>query len=126
MHPLKLLFFLLLAGAAGTLFRFLCLRLAAGCAAFFPFGTFAVNVVGAFLAGLLFALLRTRFQSLELWAQVLMIGFLGAFTTFSTLMLETVNLALAGAWGKAALNLLGQNCSGLLAAFAGIAVGRIL
>ena len=55
-----------------------------------------------------------------------MIGFLGAFTTFSTLMLETVNLALAGAWGKAALNLLGQHCSGLLAAFAGIAVGRIL
>ena len=126
MHPLKLILFLALAGAVGTLCRFFCLKLVAGCAACLPLGTLVVNGVGAFLAGLLFAVVRNKLQILEPWVPVLMIGFLGAFTTFSTLMLETMNLALAGSWGKATWNLLGQICFGLLAVFGGIAVGRIL
>ena len=115
-----------LAGAVGTLCRFFCLKLVAGCAACLPLGTLVVNGVGAFLAGLLFAVVRNKLQILEPWVPVLMIGFLGAFTTFSTLMLETMNLALAGSWGKATWNLLGQNVFGLLAVLGGIAVGRIL
>ena len=85
-----------------------------------------MNIAGAFLAGLLFALAKNRLPGLAPWLPVLMIGFLGAFTTFSTFMLESVNLALSGSWGKAALNLLGQNITGCLAAFAGIALGRVI
>ena len=84
------------------------------------------NIAGAFLAGLLFALAKNRMPGLAPCLPVLMIGFLGAFTTFSTFMLESVNLVLSGSWGKAALNLLGQNITGCLAAFAGISLGRII
>ena len=119
MSALKLIPLILLAGMAGTLCRYLGLKLASAWSASFPFGTFAVNIAGAFLAGLLFALAKNRMPGL---APCL----LGAFTTFSTFMLESVNLALSGSWGKAALNLLGQNITGCLAAFAGISLGRII
>jgi CrcB protein len=53
-----------------------------------------------------------------------MIGFLGAYTTFSTWMLESWRLVEAGAWATAALNIGGSVLVGLLAVVAGLAVGR--
>lgn len=126
MPPAKLIPLILLAGMLGTLCRYFGLKLVTAYSGSFPLGTFAVNILGAFLAGLLFAVAKNRLHGLEPWLPVVLIGFLGAFTTFSTLMLETVNMALAGAWSKAVLNILAQNITGVLAAFAGIALGRFI
>ncbi len=126
MPPVKLIPLILIAGMLGTLCRYAGLKLATAYSGSIPLGTAAVNITGAFLAGFLFAAAKNRFHGLDPWLPVLLVGFLGAFTTFSTLMLETVNMAFAGAWNRSILNLLGQNTAGLLAAAGGIALGRII
>ena len=83
----------------------------------FPIGTFVINVSGAFMLGLLFAL------ALE---KPVMIGFLGAYTTFSTLMLESWRLAEDGSFGLALLNLGLSGALGMIAVFAGLTLGRAL
>ena len=123
---LKLLFLVLLAGALGTLCRFTGTRLLAGLSGSFPFATLTVNLLGSFLAGFLFVLFRNRFLSVEPYLPVLFIGFLGAFTTFSTFALESTHMILAGAYWKAAGNIVLQNVSGILAVLFGMAVCRAL
>ena len=72
----------------------------------FPFGTLVVNVSGSFLMGLLFILILDRFEGIapQLRSLVL-IGFLGGYTTFSSFSLETLNLFESGAWLSALLNI---------------------
>jgi CrcB protein len=92
----------------------------------FPWGTLAVNASGTFLLGLLFAMTTER---AILPAEVrgpLMIGYLGAYTTFSTYLLESWRLVEGGAWGLAVANLAGSIAVGLVAVVAGMAVGRIV
>ena len=92
----------------------------------FPFGTLVVNLTGAFVLGLLFAWATERdVLPAEIRAPV-MIGFIGAYTTFSTWMLESWRLVEDGAWQLAALNLAGSVALGLVAVVAGLAVGRAL
>jgi len=62
----------------------------------FPFGTLAVNVAGSFLIGVMYVLIVDRLHLAPEWQAVAMVGFLGAFTTFSTFSLETVNLLQTG------------------------------
>ena len=92
----------------------------------FPWGTFVINVVGAFLLGLLVALTTERLLPHPNWRIALGIGFLGSFTTFSTYTYETVKLAEDGAIGMALLNSIGMLALGLLAAASGLALGRTL
>jgi fluoride exporter len=92
----------------------------------FPWGTFLINVVGAFLLGLLVALTTERLLPHPNWRVALGIGFLGSFTTFSTYTYETVKLAEDGAIGLALLYSVGMLALGLLAAASGLAVGRTL
>ena len=54
------------------------------------------------------------------------VGFLGSYTTFSTLTVASVQLAQSGEIGRAAINIVGSVCLGLLAALAGILIGRAL
>jgi CrcB protein len=92
----------------------------------FPFGTLVVNLTGAFVLGLLFAWATERdVLPAEIRAPV-MIGFIGAYTTFSTWMLESRRLVEDGAWQLAALNNAGSVALGLVAVVAGLAVGRAL
>ena len=86
----------------------------------FPYGTLAVNVTGSILIGLLYVLSIERMDaSVELRAGI-MIGLLGAFTTFSTFSLETMTLIEAGDQLKAVLNI----TLSLTGCWAGIIIGR--
>ena len=115
---------LAVAGALGTLARFGLAGLAQRLGAGFPWGTLAVNVVGCFLAGLLWTLFETRVALAPEARTVVMVGFLGAFTTFSTLVLETGQMFGAAAWTHAAANVTLHLVLGLAALFAGLALGR--
>ncbi len=89
----------------------------------FPYGTLAVNILGSFLMGFLYILFLERIVSSELRAIVL-IGLLGAFTTFSTFSIETMNLLLDGEQTKALLNIFLSVGLCLLATWMGILLAR--
>lgn len=90
----------------------------------FPWGTLAVNVTGSLLMGALFVVFLERSTaSAELRAAVL-IGFLGAFTTFSTFSLETLALLEQGQLVRALLNVAGSVCLCLGACWAGMLAAR--
>ena len=115
------------AGALGALARYgldgFVARRTGGA---FPWGTFVVNVSGAFALGLVFTL-ATESWGVAPWLRSgLTIGFLGAYTTFSTLTFETYRLAEDRALGLAAANAAGSIAAGLVAVYLGVVVGRAL
>jgi len=92
----------------------------------FPWGTFVVNISGSFLLGLVFVLMTER-TVVDPWLRSsLTIGFLGAYTTFSTLSLESYRLLEDGALGLALANTLGSLAAGLTAVYLGVVAGRAL
>lgn len=91
-----------------------------------PYGTMAVNVLGCFLLGLLMAFLSTRPDHNEHWSLFLRVGLLGAFTTFSTLSFETVELLTRGEYRAGLLSLFGNLLLGGVAVVAGAFAGRAL
>lgn len=116
---------IMVAGAFGALARygldgFVSRRLSAA----FPWGTFVVNITGAFLLGLVFTLLTDRLTVAPWVRSTVMIGFLGAYTTFSTFSLETFRMLEDGAYGGAIANGLGSLAVGLVAVYLGVVVGR--
>ena len=92
----------------------------------FPYGTLTVNVLGSLLIGLLYILLIERYSLGPQVRAILIIGVLGAFTTFSTFSLETYNLIENGEFLKAILNVLLSVTLCLIAAWAGVMIGRQL
>ena len=90
----------------------------------FPWGTFVVNLLGAFALGIVVALTTERLVLSSDWRVALGIGYLGSFTTFSTYTYESVKLAEDGVIGLALMNSVGMLGLGLLAAILGLAVGR--
>ena len=93
---------------------------------FFPAGTLAVNVLGCFLFG---GITRLALQHLWFppeWRMALTIGFLGAFTTFSTFSWETFRMLEDGEWGAAALYLGASVLGGLLGIIAGMKLADLL
>jgi CrcB protein len=87
-------------------------------------GTFIVNVSGAFVLGMFLGLTEGRWIAPPLARPAIAIGFLGAYTTFSTLAFETVDLAESGSLFAAFANIAGSAAAGLLAVYSGLVIGR--
>jgi CrcB protein len=96
-----------IGGAAGSLCRYgmsngIYLLLGRS----FPYGTLAVNILGSFIMGIVYILMIERASISEELRAGITIGLLGAFTTFSTFSIETINLIESGEILKAGLNIL--------------------
>lgn len=124
---MRLILLIAVAGGLGAISRY-----GLSCAAVrvlgseFPYGTLLVNILGCLLVGLLMHIgLTTDIipQSLRL---VLSVGFLGAFTTFSTFGYETVRYIQEGAWLSVAGNIGANVILGILAVIAGLAIGQVI
>lgn len=112
-----------LAGALGALARYILGRfIAERAGSQFPFGTFFINVTGAFVIGLLFAFAGRKLINPAVQG-MLATGFLGGYTTFSTMSWEGVQLARGGSTRLSLLYLAGNVAFGLLAAGLGLALG---
>lgn len=114
-------------GAGGAIMRFLVSGwVYAWLGRAFPYGTLSVNVLGSLLMGFLYITLIERFNVGPEWRAALLVGFLGAFTTFSTFSLETLNLIEDGEMLKAVLNIIISVIACVAAAAVGMYVGRQL
>ena len=114
-----------LAGALGTLARYaLTAFVRSTFASQMPWGTWLVNILGCFLFGLVWAM-SEDFPSFSPEARlVVLVGFMGAFTTFSTYIFENAALYSSGLYLSMALNILGQNILGFAMFFLGASLVR--
>jgi len=116
-----------IGGAAGAVMRWLAAsgvqRMVGGS---FPWGTFAVNALGSFALGFLFVWLLERSTASELVRLAITVGFMGAFTTFSTYSLESVRLLQEGAFSMAFGNIAGQVIVCLLLTWLGVQLARVI
>jgi len=90
----------------------------------FPYGTLGVNIIGSLLMGFLYILFVERLVLSGEWRSFLLIGLLGAFTTFSTFSIETLNLMFSGELFKAGLNIILSVLLCIVAAWVGVVIGR--
>ena len=90
----------------------------------FPYGTLMVNVLGSLLMGALFVVLSERLALGPEWRGGLLVGLLGAFTTFSTFSLETLVLLEEGRWLGASVNVFLSVTLCLAATWIGLTLAR--
>ncbi len=118
---------IMLGGAVGALLRFLTAnRVHQWFGRSLPFGTLAVNVIGSFLIGVLYVYFIQRGLLDTPLARGLLIGVLGAFTTFSTFSLDTFYLLEQSEWLKGGLNVVLNVGVCLLAVWLGVLVAKLL
>lgn len=92
----------------------------------FPYATFTVNVAGSLLIGIAFVALAERTDVAPAWRALISVGFLGAFTTFSTFSLDTLGLLKQGEVAAALVYVLGSVLVCLVAAWLGMTLAREL
>lgn len=113
-------------GALGAVSRYAVDRAVSAVLGQTVLGIFLINLSGSFLLGLFVGASVAR-GGLPAEARLLVaVGFLGSYTTFSTLMLAGVQSAESGELGRAALNVAGSVVAGLVAAFVGALIGKAL
>ena len=120
-------FYLIGGGILGTLARYML----AGAVyqkmgTDFPYGTIIVNLIGCFLIGFFDTIFQERFLFSPILRIFLMAGFCGAFTTFSTFMLETGNLIRDGETLRAFLNVILSVIIGFIVFRLGVLLGEII
>ena len=116
---------LALAGGMGTLARY---GISSGIQKIsggsFPFGTLVVNMAGCLMFGAFWAFAEKRFHPGADITIIVLAGFLGAFTTFSSFMFDTGGLMREFGLARAAANIIIQNTTGIILLFAGLELGR--
>jgi fluoride exporter len=116
-----------LAAVVGANLRYVLSRLAAReLGLVFPYGTLFINIAGSFIVGLFLIWTSQRVLIDPHWRLVVVIGFCGSFTTFSSYAFETMAYFEHGQWGLMLVNILSNNLLCLAAALAGMAVARVL
>ena len=120
------LIWLAIAGAIGTLARYSLIGFVQKIDGFSnTWGTLIVNLTGCFLAGLMWAIFENKWPVSGETRTLILVGFIGAFTTFSTLILEANELLRSDGWVYATSNIVMQNGLGFLALFIGVSLGRM-
>lgn len=92
----------------------------------FPYGTFIINLSGSLLLGFFITIATERFLIDPRLRMLIAVGFLGAYTTFSTYTMESFSLLSNGQWLYGIFNLLGSTILGVLAAALGVYLGKLL
>ncbi len=123
---LKRIILLALAGAFGTLARYWLSGFVQRSSLYFPWGTLAVNGSGCFLFGLVWTLAEERMLISGETRIILLVGFMGAFTTFSTYMFETRQMLATSEWMLGAANFAAENFAGFVLLILGAALGRLI
>lgn len=114
-----------LGGGLGSMARYLCQRwFSIHYMHSFPWGTFAVNIAGCLLIGLLWGISFRSFESNESWKLFLIAGICGGFTTFSAFTLEGIGLIRENKWGLFFAYIAGSVLLGLLATIIGMKITR--
>jgi CrcB protein len=115
------------AAIVGANLRYLLSRLAAlELGSVFPYGTLFINVVGSLIVGFFVIWSSERVLIDPRWRLLVVIGFCGSFTTFSSYAFETMAYFEQGQWGLMFANILGNNILCMGAALAGMALARVL
>lgn len=122
---MRMLVWISIAGAAGTLSRYFLGSFVQKLGWHFPWGTLTVNMLGCFLFGLIWSLAEGRTFIGPDARTALLIGYMGAFTTFSTFAFETTQRIMDGQWGQVAANLVLQNVVGIGMVLLGLRMGRL-
>ena len=121
------LFAIGIGGALGAVSRFLLADSVTGIfGSDFPYGILVVNVVGSFFMGVCVELLVEATLLPAVWRSAIMVGFLGAFTTFSTFSMQVVGFLQVGRWVDALGYILGSVCLTVIAVIIGIFITRQL
>lgn len=92
----------------------------------FPYGTMIINLSGSFVIGLFLTLVTERLALDPRWRYLIVVGFLGAFTTFSTLAFESFNLVDQGQWLAAFMNVFGSAALGILFVGLGVFIAKMI
>ena len=115
------------AAIAGANLRFFMSRLAAKeFGPVFPAGTLIINILGSFIVGFFVIWTTERVLLDPRWRLLVVVGFCGSFTTFSSYAFETISYFEQGQWGLMVANILSNNLLCLGSALAGMAVARAL
>lgn len=122
---------IMLGGSLGALMRYLVStavneKFTESLGLSFPFGTLLVNVLGSFVMGFLAMWLADNFDLNPTLRLAIFVGFLGAFTTFSTFSMETLNLFEAGLPLRALLNMFINVSFTVLAVWLGVLLGKFV
>lgn len=124
---LEKLVLLALAGAVGAVARYgLSGAVQHLCGEKFAWGTLAVNILGCFLFGVVWELAEDRWIIKPETRLIVLTGFMGSFTTFSTFAFETSRYINDSQWTLAAVNLASHNLIGVFCVVLGLAAGRWL
>jgi CrcB protein len=92
----------------------------------FPYGTLAINIVGSFIAGFFVIWTTERVLMDPRWRLLVVVGFCGSFTTFSSYAFETMAYFEQGQWGLMLINIFSNNLLCLGGALTGMALARAL